>query len=560
MSLVVLSVYVAAIGFLLVWFGTSPTAALRDQLPALSPRAIEASFLLLAVGAVAARHSIARSLSGVRLRALALAVLAFVLVSILPPRTHRIYYDEDIYQGVAQNIVWAGRAEMCNEGTLEQGEFRCRAAEYNKEPNAFPFLLSLVFRLAGVSEPAAHVLNRLLFALGAAVTFWIGLLLFEDRYASGAAALAFALTPQNLLWGATVAVEPGAAVACGLAVGSWLLFLKDPRLSTGALAAASLSFAAQWRPESILVVAVAGVATLSWGEKRFMDRRVYAAGAAALVLLVVHFAHIWAVRGEGWGSPETGKFAWSYVSGNLRTNALYFIEGRDFPILLTVLAMLALFMPLLMPMPFRKNTVPLTWFVLFFGIFIPFHAGSYRYGADVRFSLLTVIPLALLAGRGASGIRQALESYSLKRAGWVPIAAVVYAFSPYLPLVRALGTEAWAARADHTVAREFLSLVPERSIVLTHNPGMLHVMGQSAAQASIGTYRPNAVNEYFVQFPGGVYFHFNFWCNVTDPVQQNFCTTLLATYPTQVLAERSAGFYRYVLYRLMPPLRHQTSP
>jgi len=89
-------------------------------------------------------------------------------------------------------------------------------------------------------------------------------------------------------------------------------------------------------------------------------------------------------------------------------------------------------------------------------------------------------------------------------------------------------------------------------MVLTHNPGMLQVMGQSAAQTSIATTHPAKVDHYFRQFSGGVYFHYNFWCNIQDPVQNAFCNQILEDYPTQVVEDRNAGFYRYILYRLMP--------
>ncbi len=45
------------------------------------------------------------------------------------------------------------------------------------------------------------------------------------------------------------------------------------------------------------------------------------------------------------------------------------------------------------------------WFVLFWGIFLFFYAGSYRYGADVRFALLSFMPLAVLAGIGGEALR-----------------------------------------------------------------------------------------------------------------------------------------------------------
>ena len=40
------------------------------------------------------------------------------------------------------------------------------------------------------------------------------------------------------------------------------------------------------------------------------------------------------------------------------------------------------------------------YFLLFFGIALLFYAGSYDYGADIRYSLATYPPLAILGGLG----------------------------------------------------------------------------------------------------------------------------------------------------------------
>ena len=45
-----------------------------------------------------------------------------------------------------------------------------------------------------------------------------------------------------------------------------------------------------------------------------------------------------------------------------------------------------------------------SYFLLFFGIALLFYAGSYNYGADVRYSLMTYPPLAILGGLGAGAI------------------------------------------------------------------------------------------------------------------------------------------------------------
>jgi hypothetical protein len=542
--------YVAAFSTLALWLSSTETWALKNQLAVLTPSGLQICFLLLLCGGWLARKAIARSFGGGGLIAFPLFILAFVIVSTLPPSTHRIYFDEDIYQNVAQNILWSGKAQMCNEGVIEHGAFECLASEYNKEPNAFPFLLSLVFRLTGVDEAWAHTLNRLIFSLGALCAFWVGQLIFRDRWMATSAGVLYLLTPENLLWGATVAVEPGAATFAGLALGAWLLFLKETNWTTSVFAAAAVAFASQWRPESVLIIPLVGFATLFLARHQLRKKQVYVVGLIVLVLLLPHLGHLWAVRGEGWGSTEAGKFSWDYVPNNLKTNATFYVQGKEYPVYFTLLALLGL----VAAGRWREKGALLFWFLFFFGIFIPFHAGSYRYGADIRFSLLTAMPLALLGGLGSGWLGGWLQARSESNR-WVqvvPMLGAIYFFTGFFPMVRAIGREAWAARADHDIVQEMLEKLPEGSIVLTHNPGMLQVMGRSAVQTSVVTYQPERADELFRRFPGGVYFHFNFWCNITDEVQNAFCNKVLETYPTQVIEDRSAGNHRYVLYRLLP--------
>jgi hypothetical protein len=534
---------------LLVWIGSSSAEELRQTLRTVGPTFLELAFLIGVGGALASWKTIRASIPGPGYLPLVVFFVALIVVETIPPQTHRIYYDEDIYENVAQNIVWLGRAQMCNQGVLSDGVFECRADEYNKEPNGFPFLLSLVFRITGVSEGAAHHLNHGVFALGALAVYWLAAMLFQKVRVAIGAATVYVLVPQSLLWAATVAAEPAASATGALALGAFVLFCRAPSWRTTLFAAGFLAFATQVRPESGLILGVAAAFVLLLHSKLLASPELYRLALLVFILLGPHFAHLWSVRGEGWGAGETGKFSWALAGHNLRTNLGYFIGGRDFPRYFTLLVLLGI----VHLRRWRERLWVAIWFVAAFGIFIPFYAGSYRYGADVRFAFVSAAPMALLAGAGLGLLSSVLERYSTKR--WVlaaPNLLAVYAFTAYLPLVRAVGTESWASRADHEIARQMIEELPENSILLTHNPGMIQVMGQSAAQASIATYQPALVDDYFRQFEGGVYFHYNFWCNVDDPVQNEFCTSVLKTYSTRVVLDRSERFYRYVLYRLLP--------
>src|SRR4029079_11769062 len=86
-------------------------------------------------------------------------------------------------------------------------------------------------------------------------------------------------------------------------------------------------------------------------------------------------------------------------------------------------------------------------------------------------------------------------------------------------LVGATGEQAWAARADVKYARAFVESLPPNSFVLTHNPSMFHLWKTAAAQMSMVTADRGGADRLFTQYSGGVYLHWNFWCNVPDQVQ-----------------------------------------
>ena len=96
-----------------------------------------------------------------------------LLVTLVAPQIHRIYYDEDIYANMGQNIAYTGQAGMANYGTFEYGEYFVNWLLYNKDPAGWPFLMSLVFQLFGTDETLAFYLNNLLFAGGILIVFFI---------------------------------------------------------------------------------------------------------------------------------------------------------------------------------------------------------------------------------------------------------------------------------------------------------------------------------------------------------------------------------------------------
>ena len=192
---------------------------------------------------------------------MSLAALAIGLAVFVAPRTNRIYYDEQIYQAIGQNLADLRLAQVCNDGNVEYGRLSCPSGEYNKQPSGYPHLLSLFYRLMGTRPWVAFAVNAAAAGAAAAAVYLLSLLLFGDRRAALLGALALTLMPEQIMWSATAAVEPTAALACLIAVLSAAIFLRVGGLATLAMMAVTSAYAAQFRPESLLVwLVVAGVA------------------------------------------------------------------------------------------------------------------------------------------------------------------------------------------------------------------------------------------------------------------------------------------------------------
>ena len=537
---------------LVTWLLRTPTPSLREQLKTLQFWSLEICvFLGLVVTAVVLRD-LSRLLDRRDiLRISALMALAIGLTVGLVPRTNRIYYDEQIYQNVGQNLADLKLAQMCNDGTVQDGRLQCSSGEYNKQPYAYPHVLSVAYRVFGIGTTTPFVVNALAMGVSVSFLYLLVFFLFSDRVAAFFAALLLVLTPEQLVWSATAAVEPSASLASVTALLAAACFVRSRSTVSLAGAAVAVAYAVQFRPESFLIVPV--VALLLWQRtpEEFTRPRLWWAGLLLLALTAVHVGHMIAVRNEGWGTTQA-RLSLGYLAGNLRVNGWFYLTDARFPMTYTLLATLGL--------SGRRAEVGrmalALHFLLFFGIALLFYAGSYDYGADVRYSLATYPPLAILSGLGVARVIRWIERLK----SGLPVvqgltAAVACQFLWYLPVARATTDGAWAARADVQFAR---SLVPDlrgNSYVLTHNPGMFQVWGVNAGQMSLAVTNPAYLDDLAARFTGGVYLHWNFWCNVQEPIQPSFCAKVLALRPGEPVREHRERDQHYILYRLENQIR-----
>jgi hypothetical protein len=545
---------VASAAFLIValiiaWLMATPGFLVREQLKTFQFWSLEACVALGVLLGVGVLKEIGRDLDRRGLLQIsAVALLSVVLTVFVAPRTNRIFYDEQIYQSIGQNLTDLKLAQMCNDGNVEYGRLQCSNGEYNKQPYAYPHLLSVAGRLFGVREANAFAVNALVMAATVCAMYLLAVALFDDRLAAFFAALLIALTPEQLVWSATASVEPSASLALVVALLCAAQFCRSRSDRSLAAAAVAAAYAVQFRQESLLIVPIIGVLLWARASDEFSRPRFWWAGMLFLVLVAVHIGHTFVVRNEPWGTTQA-RLSLAYLPANVLVNGPFYLWDERFPFVFTLLALVGLASRRLRP----ERAVLVAYFLLFLGTGLLFYAGSYNYGADVRYSLLTYPPLAALGGLGAARIVGRIARWRPHLPALSLVAAVLaFQFLWYLPIVRATTEEAWAARADVRFAKSIVPALRGNSYVLTHNPGMFHVWGVNAGQMSLIVTSPAYLEYLARRYSGGVYLHWNFWCNVHDDVQRAFCRNALAVGPVELVWEARERDQRFAFYRFKP--------
>ncbi len=547
---------------------------LRNQLMRISPLCLEINFFLLGIAVLLNVKRFKAVISQISKRTwicLFLIVLGGTLLTIfVAPRIHRIMYDEDIYLNVGQNIAYLDKAAMCNNGRHLYGEYQCYGLEYNKEPNGWPYLISLISRIIPSAHVSGFLLNNFMRGGSILIVFFIGYFLFQDEAVGLFGSLVFALIPDGIRWGNTAAAEPGAAFWAGLALLAVLVFVRHPETTFLFLAALLLPFAFQFRPESGMILLPVGLLILFMVPGELKQKRFYAALLLLLALALPHFIHLYAVRHEGWGVSAGGsKFALQHFQTNFKANFFFYVNNTRFPVLFTLFFLTGIGSPLLKnrhnkynkPVVETRGTlrafllqeklVVLSWFLAFWGIFLFFYAGSYTNGVGVRFAQVSYIPLSILAGFGAVAFSKwCLQKFHFE---WVLDGLIFLAalsFINFLPYIRVDGQEAWDSRADHEYAEQIAQYLPPHSLLLTHNPNMFLLWGKNAGQTSMATHNPQYMESLFQQYPGGIYFHFNYWCTVQNEVQQTFCKNIIKKFKSTEVVSFQEQHKVFQLYKI----------
>lgn len=530
----------------------------RSVVPSSTVWGMHACLVAVLAGLAGVGLPLARILGRRRcLTALALAVAGYLACG-LAPETNRIFFDEHIYAQIGQTIAHTGRAEGANYARAEYGKFEMYSPIVNKQPNGLPYLLSWIYRFAGVSEASAHFLNRALVGLTAAALY-LGLALVPWTLPAGAglaAALLFIGTPLVMWWGHTVAVEPSAAATVAFAFLAACVHarLRDPETAqglpaSGLILAGATAFAAYFRPESLLAFPMVAAVLWSTDDRFIEDLAAWGALALATALAVPTLVHLWSVRTESWGATDGRRFDLDFIAKNLRSNGGYFIDSHWFPVAGTVLALAGALWLL-----GRNRTAGLalgTWFAFSWGIFIVFYAGGYYYGASSRYGVVSCAPVAVLMGIGAAALFALLRRTPVLAGGLAGCALINWAAAMHY--VPTLSREAIESKADVDFIVKIAPTLPGGSIVLSPDPCVWLLQGVNSSQLfTLDHMVRTELRELANQYPGGVYLHWSFWHNAEPALARETGKLLVAAHATELVRVRCQS-HTLALFRLDTP-------
>lgn len=440
-------------------------------------------------------------------------ILGLSLRAFVSPQTHRLYFDEDIYLNIGQNIVREGKAVLCNYGTPEN----CFEGIYNKQPDGYPFLIGMTYLFSN-SETAAFHFTTIISSLSILTAFFVSYLLFENKKLSLFSALIFSLIPVAIRWASTTSTGTVFIFFSGLTFLGFLAYFKSNKNSILLFSMVSLAYTIQIRTEGFLLIILVLLLFLFFKKDFFKTIR----KKDFLIILIVfsilitpHMFHLYSVKGETWGAREN-KLGLEYVDKNLEDNGMFFFENTRFPIVFTFLALLGL----AFKKYWKKKIFLGTWFLLFFILYLLFYVGSFNIGVDVRFSLSLYLPISILGGCGAYLIAKTISRFTKKN--WISLGIVtlliIASFLPFIGFVSSVGQEGWSARMSHDFLVKEMEDLDDNCWIFTYVPSMVLANGKNALQPWYAQ-NQTVVNKIFEK-TDCVFFYQGYWCQ-SDPYKSN---------------------------------------
>ena len=503
----------------------------KEELIKISPYFLASNFILFIGLLIFTLPEIKKATRKVRRKTwLFLAIIlivGFSLREFIVPHTHRVFFDEDLYLGVANSLATEFRNILCNYGTPTH----CIEGILNKDPSGFPFLASILFKLFGPNEEMIFQLSVFFTTLSILFMFLFTYFHFQDESIALFSALLFSLTPVHLVWSGSVATEIYFTFFSLVSLSAMALFIRKQNYILFLLSLSAAAYAAQIRPEGILFMAIPMLyifLTHRKIKKLFLSNAFWLSCLFVLLLLFSQLIQLSLFKHEDWGAPGGRKFGLDYFKQNLEDNIMFWFQGKMHPISFSALCVLgAIFL-------FRKDKKMLffllLWFMMYFVLFTSFYAGSVLSGGiGSRYVVMYITPSIILSAFGLNEIFRIVN----KKVAFLILIFILISLYPTLPFITTADKQAQYVREMHDFVMSKMDEIDSHCWVLTHNPSIFLVAGKNSLQTWFGSNKK--VMESIFNESDCIMWLEGAWC-LFEPHKSNVCKYMHDNYKLEVFA------------------------
>ncbi len=541
--------------------------------------------------------------------ALFVIVLFFVTFSLFfLKNTELIFFDEQIYQSIALNIINHGNALTCMFGTGYLHS--CHVNGIGFDPNGWPFLIAIAFTFFGIGTATAHNLEIFFGASSIISVFLLSSLLTDKKEIPILSALIFTLIPEIFIWSKTLA-NPNVPFMffATMSIFFFVLFARTRTKNTLALSLFSIVLAIYLRVEAFLLIPIFVIVFFTFSEngvketlknriKSLKQKNTLSQTIPLLmiflllilpeVLVVISTTPELFTNASSFLSHNMGLFSLSYLPKTGYQNILFLFGGiAEYPIFflpeITVFAILGAIALALRKEKRIKNNIGVLLLLLslFLGYFIfygIYFSGSALLGGSVRFLLVLYPALAILAAFGLYGLsempasllrkrhRRSKQLKSVKNAICIILIILFfivpfvyyavpflthpnysYADFPIIPNTTSQNDSYAMTYANKSLAfiNSNYDLVPTTCLVFSPSPYIWYKLNRSSAYVS----EYNASNQNITGYRCFI-LDYSWFCG--NPFNNTICNAILNKYKLKVLATESGdGSSNFSLYQIL---------
>jgi hypothetical protein len=518
------------------------------------------------------------------------AILAFFLFFLLlfVHPVEQLYFDENIYQGIALNIVHSGNSLWCQFGTGHLTH--CYNNQLYHDPVGLELFLGIALVLFGSNPGTAYAFELFLGVLSIIGVFLLSSLLTERKMLAPISAAVFALIPEVIIWSRTQAAPDILFMMLTIyAFFFFVVFTKKENRLTGIMFLSSLSLVFYSRIEALVLLPIFFILYFIFGQfgvkhtiktrlktiKKILDD--WKALSILFIFVIIFIPQILYIYTEN-TSPQYGQSSGQKIISisnflqNKSPNINFFLgTTSNYPSISSINLLILSILGIIFIISFKKirNKVGLLFMLLitalaFFVFYTSFYAGSVNYGVDVRFMLEIMPFLAILSGFGILGLSDILSKIfrkitkSKKDISSIFISLIVifsiilpfYFLIPFLTLpVSQMPQEYFNSQATSFIYNNYQK-VPTSCLVFSFTPDIWYELNRSAAQVSYFTQSNNeTINTIFKNYSCFV-FDYGYWCTISS-YKNSTCGANLYSYNLSVIAtNRTTEGSNFTLYRI----------